>query len=100
LIICTKNYLDAINRFRLHINSEEPHSSYTQINKQNLNTQLVVYLRMKPTRSELMFLSLIMMSAVVGVVVFEYVIAEAASPTGQCAKALKNSSAKNCHLIR
>ena len=54
---------------------------------------------MKPTRSELMFLSLIMMSAVVGVVVFEYVIAEAASPTGQCAKALKNASAKLCHNI-
>ena len=55
---------------------------------------------MKPTRSELMFLSLIMMSAVIGVVVFEYVIAEAApSPTGQCAKALKNSSAKLCHNL-
>ena len=54
---------------------------------------------MKPTRSELIFLSLIMMTAVVGVVVFEYVIAEAAQETGQCAKALKNASAKLCHGI-
>jgi hypothetical protein len=54
---------------------------------------------MKITRSELMFLSLVMMTAVVGVVVFEYVIAEAISPTGECARSLKNAAAQICHKI-